>query len=210
MSSINIEQARRFAHEYVINHNGFRAYVRVYGTKDESGNERTLVALRSAASRLATNRKVKAEIAAAQADLNKACNINAKRMLRQLVSMATVDPADLFGEDGDKMVIKPIHTIPPMVRKSLLKIKIKRSRRVANDEPFEIEEIEYTLQDRYPAIEKLCKRLGIIKDDAEWSELVAVAVAAIQAAGKPHSDASLPNATNGSDPVGGDARVESI
>ncbi len=44
----------------------------------------------------------------------------------------------------------------------------------------------------------------------EWSELVAVAVAAIQAAGKPHSDASLPNATNGSDPVGGDASVESI
>ncbi len=207
---INIEQARRFAHEYVVDHNQFRAYVRVYGTKDENGDERTLVGLRSASSRLATDRTVKAEISAAQAELNKSCNINAKRMLRQLVSMATVDPADLFGEDGDKMVIKPIHTIPAMVRKSILKIKVKRSRRLVNDEPFEVEEIEYTLQDRYPAIEKLCKRLGITKDDAEWAELIAVAVAAIQTAGKPNLAGGMPPGTGGGDPVGGDANIRSV
>jgi len=209
MSAIVIEQARRFAQEYVVDHNATRAYIRVYGSKDEHGVERTFGAIRKAASRLVTESNTKVEIAAATEDVNKSCNISAKKMVRQLVSMATVDPIDLFDEDGDKMIVKPIHKIPPMVRKSILKIKVKRSRRMVNDEPFEIEETEYTLQDRYPAIEKLCKRLGITKDDFEWSELIAIAVATIQQASKPNSDASNPQGTGEADPVGGDASVSS-
>ena len=207
MTSIAVMQARRFAQEYVVDYNAIRAYIRAFGTKDETGEERTYAALRKAASKRLTRGNIKAEIAALQDELRKSCHISAKKMLRQLVAMATVDPVDFFENDGTP---KPLGAIPPMARKSLLKIKIKRSRRMVHDEPFEVEEIEYTLQDRYPAIEKLCKRLGITKDDAEWAELIAVAVAAIQTAGKSNSDASLPNATNGSDPVGGDARVESI
>jgi len=47
-----------------------------------------------------TNRDVKAEIEAAQEDLRKSCNISAKRMLRQLASMATVDPAESSRRPG--------------------------------------------------------------------------------------------------------------
>ncbi len=209
MSAVNVAQARRFAQEYVIDWNATRAYIRAFGTKDENGEERTYVALRKAASKRLTRGNIKAEIAAAQEELRKACNINAKRMLRRLVSMATVDPADLFGEDGEKMVIKPIHAIPAMVRKSILKVKVKRSRRVIDDEPFEIEEIEYVLQDRYPAITALCKRLGITKDDAEWAGLIAAGVAALQAARQPNSDASQSTETDKDNPVGGDASVGS-
>ena len=200
-------QARRFAQEYVVDCNAIRAYIRAFGTKDADGNERTYPALRKAASKLLTKGNIKSEIAALQEELRKSCRISAKRMLRQLVAMATVDPVDLFGEDGDRMIVKPIHTIPAMVRKSILKIKVKRSRRLVNDEPYEIEEIEYVLQDRYPAIEKLCKRLGITKNDAEWAGLIAAGVAALQAASKSNSDASNPKDADEGDPVGGDASV---
>ena len=205
--STTVLLARRFAQEYVVDYNAIRAYARAFGTKDENGEERTYAALRKAASKLLTKGNVVAEIDAANEDLRKSCNISAKRMVRQLAAMATVDPADLFDEDGDRMIVKPIHKIPPMVRKSILKIKVKRSRRMVNDEPFEIEETEYTLQDRYPAIEKLCKRLGITKDDFEWSELIAIAVATIQQASKPNSDASKSQGTDEGDPVSGDASV---
>jgi len=206
MSAVNVAQARRFAQEYVVDYNQTKAYMRAFGTKDADGNERSFGTLRNAAYKLMTNRDVKAEIEAAQEDLRKSCNISAKRMLRQLASMATVDPADFYEDDGTP---KPLGAIPPMARKSILKIKVKRSRRMVNDEPFEIEEIEYTLQDRYPAIEKLCKRLGITKADAEWAELIAAGVAALQAASKSNSDASKPQGTGEGDPVGGDASVES-
>jgi len=190
MSAVNVAQARRFAQEYVVDYNQTKAYMRAFRTKDADGNERSFGAIRNAACVLLTNPNAKAEIEASQEDLRKSCWISAKRMVRQLAAMATVDPADLFDEDGDRMMVKPIHKISPMTRRSILKIKVKQSRRVIDDAPFEIEEIEYVLQDRYPAIEKLCKRLGITKDDAEWAGLVAAGVAAIQAASKPNSDAS--------------------
>jgi len=181
MSSVAIMQARRFAQEYVVDCNAIRAYIRAFGTKDENGEERTYAALRKAASKRLTRGNIKAEIAAAQEELRKSCNISAKKMLRQLVAMATVDPVDFFENDGTP---KPLGVIPPMARKSILKIKTK------HDEATGTTIIEYTLQDRYPAITALCKRLGITKDDAEWAGLVAAGVAAIQAASKPNSDAS--------------------
>jgi len=160
MSAVNVAQARRFAQEYVVDYNQTKAYMRAFATKDADGNERSFGALRNAAYTLMTNRDVKAEIEAAQEDLRKSCWISAKRMVRQLASMASIDPADLFDEDGDRMIVKPIHKIAPMTRRSILKIKVKQSRRVFGDEPYEIEEIEYVLQDRYPAIEKRCSRRG--------------------------------------------------
>lgn len=69
--------------------------------------------------------------------------------------------------------------------------------------------IEYTLQDRYPAITALCKRLGITKDDAEWAGLIAAGVAALQAARQPNSDASQSTETDKDNPVGGEASVGS-
>ncbi len=66
------------------------------------------------------------------------------------------------------------------------------------------------MQNRYPAIEKLCKRLGIMKDDAEWAGLIAVAVAALHAASKPNSDAIKSIATDKDDAIGGEASIESI
>ena len=193
-------QARRFAQEYVVDCNAIRAYIRAFGTKDEYGEERTYAALRKAASKRLTRGNIKAEIAAAQEELRKSCNISAKKMLRQLVAMATVDPVDFFENDGTP---KPLGVIPPMARKSILKIKTK------HDEATGTTIIEYTLQDRYPAITALCKRLGITKDDAEWAGLIAAGIAAIQAASKPNSDASNPQGTGEADPVGGDASVSS-
>lgn len=201
MTSIAVMQARRFAQEYVVDCNAIRAYIRAFGTKDADGNERTYPALRKAASKLLTKGNIKSEIAALQEELRKSCHISAKRMLRQLVAMATCDPLDFYDDDGTP---KPLGAVPPMARRSIRKIKTK------HDEATGTTVVEYTLQDRYPAIEKLCKRLGIIKDDAEWSELIAVAVAAIQTAGKPDLAGGMPPGTGGGDPVGGDARVESI
>ena len=200
MSAVNVAQARRFAQEYVVDYNAIRAYARSFGTKNENAEERSYAALRKAASKLLTKGNIKAEIAVAQEELRKSCNISAKKMLRQLVAMATVDPVDFYEDDGSP---KPLGAIPPMARKSILKIKTKHD--VATGTTI----IEYTLQDRYPAIEKLCKRLGITKDDVEWAGLIAAGVAALQQAGMPNSDASQPKATDRSDPVGGDASVSS-
>ena len=200
MTSIAVMQARRFAQEYVVDCNAIRAYIRAFGTKDADGNERTYPALRKAASKLLTKGNIKSEIAALQEELRKSCHISAKRMLRQLVAMATCDPLDFYDDDGTP---KPLGAVPPMARRSIRKIKTK------HDSATGTTIVEYTLQDRYPAIEKLCKRLGITKDNAEWAGLIAAGVAAIQAATKSNSDASKPDATNESDPVGGDASVSS-
>ena len=162
MSAVNVAQARRFAQEYVVGCNPTRAYIRAFGTKDENGEERTYVALRKAASKRLTRGNIKAEIAAAQEVLRKSCHIIAKKMVRQLASMATVDPVDFYEDDGTP---KPLGAMPPMARKSILKIKTKHGEATGTTI------IEYTLQDRYPAITALCKRLGITKDDAEWRGL---------------------------------------
>ncbi len=141
MTSVTVMQAKRFAQEYVVDCNAIRAYIRAFGTKDANGNERTYAALRKAASKRLTRGNIKAEIAVLQEELRKSCHISAKKMLRQLVAMATVDPLDFYDDDGTP---KPLGAIPPMARKSILKIRTK------HDEATGTTIVEYTCRTATP------------------------------------------------------------
>ena len=165
------EQQLRFAHEYAADPNATQAYMRAFGA----------VAYNTAKTegcKLLTNPNVQLEVAAARKEHQRKCRVSAVRTLQGLSAIAHLDPSDLFDADpnnGNLPTPKPWNKVPAAARRAVQGIKIKRRKlKSESGELYEVEEIEYKLCDKMQAFDKLCKHLGITKDDV--AETVADAV----------------------------------
>ncbi len=173
------EQQLRFAHEYAADPNATQAYIQAF--KGCAYNT-----ARTEGAKLLANPRIEAEIAVARRAHQRKCRINGVRTLLQLGNVAFFDQAELFDadpENGNLPKPKPWNAITPAARRAIQSVKIKRRRlKSESGEMYDIEEIEYKMCDKMAAIDKLCRHLGITKDDATEAAAEVVKVLRLTAA----------------------------
>jgi len=146
-----------FAHEYVRDHNGTRAYKVVYPkvTSDKVAGVN--------AARLLGNAKVKALVAQLEAAAAERVNVDIDELLRTSLALAHVDPADIFNPDGS---MKTIHEIPRQARLAIVGFEVieefegtgKKRRLVSR-------KIKPRLLDKNPSLDRLFRYEGMFRED---------------------------------------------
>ncbi len=166
------EDQRRFVREYAIDRNGTQAYRRVFG--EHIGCR----VAQNGASRLLAKAIIKSELEAAEKEHARRCSISARRVLREIASLAFADIGDAFDDDkfnADLPKPRPLTKMPAATRRAIQSVKVKRRKlKGEDDEIYEIEEIEYKLADKLSALEKLCKHLGLTSDGSAIEKLLAM------------------------------------
>lgn len=170
------EKELRFCREYAANPNATEAYLRAF--RDSS-----YVTARTRSYRLLQKPAIQAELTASRKAYAKRARVSAVKALKELAAIAHFDPDDVFeGDDAcnDGLPVpRRWREIPPMARRAIAKIKIKRKRlsagtRAKDDKTcWEIEEVDYQFHSKDAALDKLCKHLGLTKDGAALEELLA-------------------------------------
>jgi phage terminase small subunit len=185
------ENELRFAREYAIDHNATRAYRHVFPNC-------TYGTARAESCKLLAKPSVKAEVEVAEREYLKSVNISAKKVLRELASLAFHDPSQVY-EEGPDGAPAPRRwgSLSPADRRIIQSIKIKRRTVLGGDgQTWVTEEIDYKLHPKLDALDKLCKHLGLTNDGDALKKLLE----ALAATGP--ADSSCPAA--GSGPSGGD------
>lgn len=159
---------RAFVAEYVIDRNGVQAYFRAFGRNKSNGKTRSYDAACEQARRLLGKPEIKRELAAAEAEFMAKTRISKLRVLKELAMLAFSDPAEAYDPDpsGGQDIPKPMSKIPPATRRAIGSSKTKRRRIVGEgEELYEVEEVEYKFHSKQAALDSLCKKLGLFKDD---------------------------------------------
>jgi phage terminase small subunit len=161
-------EQQRFVDEYLIDLNGTQAYRRAY-----PGVAYTTA--RTESSRLLANPNIRREVEAAKAARSERTQITADRVLEAVALVAFADPLDLTDADGRP---RPLRQIPPELRAAIAGVKVRREtvRRVTlGDDSTETksEVVEYKLNDRLGALEKLFRHLGLSQEIPPLDALLA-------------------------------------
>ncbi len=149
---------RRFVEEYVIDHNGVRAYFVAFGRETSTGRPRSYSAACVEASKLLKKPTVRAEIRAAQSDARKRCRVTADRVVNELAAIAFSRISDYFDiSSSEPWELLPIQEVPIPARKALKYLKY-RSRIVKG---VKYKTIVVQCQPKLPALFKLYDHLGM-------------------------------------------------
>lgn len=212
---------KRFVAEYVIDRNAVQAYFRAFGRDTRGDKRRSYMAAAKSAERLVKHPQIAAEIRAAEREHRRRCRVDAERINRELAAVAFADPDDLYEPDPHNHGLptpRPWRDVPPAARKAVASVKVKRRRRKsADDEVWEIEELEYRCHPKLDALDKLCRRLGLYQDlppleailaalplglaDAVRAALAAALSGAADANRLPAGDGSAPGVPGGPRPA---------
>ncbi len=163
-SKLTLKQ-RRFVEEYAADGNAVQAYFRAFGRDTKEGKRRSYKAAQVQATRLLENPIIQSEISAVNDAHSKRIRVDKERVLAELAALAFSDPDDIYESDDDNGGLprpKRWRDVPPLARKAIQSVKVKR-KRLANDSDetaWEIEELEYRFHSKTDALDKLCKRLG--------------------------------------------------
>lgn len=174
---------RRFVEEYSTDPNAVQAYYRAFGRHTSKGKRRSYKGAQSAASILLSNPIIQSELSAAQEQWRARVGVDKERVLSELAAVAFADPDDIYEPDEDNGGLpkpRPWRDIPVGSRKSIQSVKVKRKRLKSDDDAtaWEVEELEYRFHPKLDALDKLCKRLGLIAPDdgGDASKVVGVPV----------------------------------
>jgi phage terminase small subunit len=115
---VSPELARRFAGEYLFDHNATKAYMRAH----LSCTNKQTAAVQG--SRLLRNPKVRALVDAGERRILDHVERNAATLVQVMWDRVLFDPANLFDERG---TLLPIHQIPIEVRRCLTGIEVARA-----------------------------------------------------------------------------------
>ena len=139
---------RHLADEWLINHNGCRAYKAAYPRvkKDETA--------RVCASQLLTKPNVRAYIKMRHDEMSAKYRIDQERILKEESNIAFSNITDLF-QDGRLL---PPDKLPDNAKRAISSIKIKVL-------PGGIKQYEYRFWDKGRALERISKHLGLYEKD---------------------------------------------
>lgn len=160
-----------FCAEYAYTRHGQDSYIAAFGKYITVNGVRRLRSKSGAAvdaSNLLKNPKILEEIKRERTTILRKTRADGQRVIQEIASIAFFDPADVWGDtgDGSHTLLLP-HEMAPQARRVIAGQKIKRRREVDDQErAWDIEEIEYKFVSKTDALDKLCKRLGIIAPDA--------------------------------------------
>lgn len=170
------ENEYRFALEYCSNHNSaIQAYIRAYSTPEKKVSYSVA---KTEAYELLKKPGVKAEIKAIRDANARACNISARKVLRELALIAFSDKEELFEMDPHSGLPKPRRwaDIKPTAKRAIQSIKIKKRvlRKPTEETPYleEIEEVEFKYCDKMRALDKLADHLGLTKESDAVKKLL--------------------------------------
>lgn len=135
---------RRFAEEYCIDLNATAAYLRAGYTA--RGNSAEV-----AASRLLSNVKVQSIIQQKQGEIASRCDVTAEKVIREVSAVAFSDVRKLFNPDGS---LKPVHELDDATAAAIAAIEVDASG---------VRKIK--VWDKNSAHERLCKHLGLFRED---------------------------------------------
>lgn len=159
---------RQFVSEYVIDKNGVQAYFRAFGRNKSNGKPRSYFAANVQAIRLLQKPTIQRELKAAEEEYQRRTRVSKLRVLKELALIAFFDPADAYepAPDGGQDIPKPMSKIPAPLRRAMSGSRTKRRRIVGEgQELYEVEEVEYKFAGKLDALDKLCKKLGLFKED---------------------------------------------
>lgn len=160
------ESELKFCSEYAIDHNGTRAYRLAFPT-------RSYETAKVNASKLLTKPNVKKEIAALEAEHLRATGITARRVLRELAAIAFADIGDVWGGGPDGIPQpRAWDKVPPLARRTIANVKVKRRKQVGQDGEWIVEELDYKFHDKLTALDKLAKHLGLTSDGEAIRQLL--------------------------------------
>lgn len=148
----------RFAQEYCVDHNATQAAIRA-GYAAKTANIHS--------SRLLANASVRARIAEVQAKLALRVEVSQERVVEGIIDVGFSNITDIISWDADGSAFHMVASedLPAAVRRSVKKIKVKRTRQVsgsrADPEVWEIENIEIELHDKLKALELIGKHVGM-------------------------------------------------
>jgi phage terminase small subunit len=138
------DKQRRFVDEYLIDLNATAAYLRAgYKVSNSSAD--------SAGPRLLGNVRIQAAIERGQKALAGKCEVTAAKVVREVAALAFSDARKMFDELGR---MKNIHDLDDLTAASIASIEVDGSG---------ITKIK--LWDKNSAQERLCKHLGLFRED---------------------------------------------
>jgi phage terminase small subunit len=154
---------RRFLEEYIaFDGNATQAYLKAFP-------EHSYGTARCESSKLLANPSIQAELQAMREGYARDLRISGLKVLKELAAVAFSDIGEVFEEvEGEFDRAKPPSRIRPLARKAVQVAKVKRRKvksKASDDLVEEVEEVEYKLYSKLDALDKLCKKLGLFKDD---------------------------------------------
>lgn len=143
---------RKFAQEYCIDLNATAAYIRAgYNAKGHAAE--------SAASRLLSNVEIQDAVAQKQKELAAKCDVTAERVIREVAALAFSDVRKLFTADGS---LKPIHELDDVTAAAIASIEVDE---IKSDGAVIGQVKKIKVWDKNSATERLCKHLGLFRED---------------------------------------------
>lgn len=143
---------RRFIEEYCVDLNATAAYIRAgYNARGHAAE--------SNASRLLSNAEIQSAIAQKQKELAGKCDVTAERVIREVASLAFSDVRKLFNDDGS---LKKIHELDDATAASIASIEVDEIN--AGEHVIGVTK-KIKIWDKNSAQERLCKHLGLFRED---------------------------------------------
>lgn len=150
------DKERQFVDEYLIDRNKVQAYRRAFGAGKSYQSDCVK------ASQLFRKPKVRAELKAAQSDAQRRTQIRADKVLKTLAGVAWADPLELFDNRGNP---RPMRKVPYQLRQAIQTVKVsKEQTRREGTKTTKSSVIEFKLNDRMAALDKLMKHLGLTQE----------------------------------------------
>jgi phage terminase small subunit len=149
---------RRFVDEYVIDHNGVRAYLVAFGRETAAGRPRSYNAACVEASKLLKTPEVRREIRAAEHALRQRNHLTADKVINELAAIAFSSMADVldFTVQGVPKP-KPAREIPFLATKAIQSVRHQK----LDSNQRNCETVEYRFHPKVPALAKIYDHLGL-------------------------------------------------
>src|SRR5215471_8168501 len=141
----------RFVAEYLIDLNATQAAIRAGYSAKTAG---------AVGSENLTKPEIASAIAEAQAAQFQRLALDADEVTLINAEIARFDPAVLQDEAGN---YKPLKDLPPEARRCIKRIRVHKRNLAAGDGQTDLV-IDYDFYDKHPAIDRDCKRNGLLKD----------------------------------------------
>lgn len=154
---------RRFVDEYVIDHNGVRAYLEAFGRETAAGRPRSYNAACVEASKLLKTHEVRQEIRAAEHAIRRRCYLTADKVINELAAIAFSSMGDVFdfAVEGVVPQPKPARKIPYLAQKAIQSVRHQSHESTKGKR----EIVEYRFHPKVPALAKLYDHLGLSSED---------------------------------------------
>jgi phage terminase small subunit len=150
---------RRFVDEYVIDHNGVRAYLEAFGRETAAGRPRSYNAACVEASKLLKTPEVRQEIRAAEHAIRRRNHLTADKVINELAAIAFSSMSDVldFTVQGVVPQPKPVREIPFLATKAIQSVRHQKLESTKQKR----EIIEYRFHPKVPALAKIYDHLGM-------------------------------------------------